>query len=149
MAGCNDPKGGFTSTGFPDVEFSAIKSYGGYAYQDVTIRWNDPTEGFKEATAISILSSNDPSNPFECIFKIEASSYSCKLASGAAGSTVNGRLYKVVEGDTMAIVSKKMYGTTARAADILAANPVPGFTSSLAVADYWLMWPGRILSIPT
>ena len=149
LAYCQDPKGGFTSTGFPDVEFSAIKSGNGYTYQDVTIRWNDPTEGFKEASTASILFANDPSNSFECIFKIEASSYSCKLASGAAGTTVTARLYKVMEGDTMALVSKKMYGTTARASDILAANPVPGFTSTLAVADYWLMWPGRILSIPT
>jgi hypothetical protein len=146
---CQDPAGGFTATSFPDVEFSAIKNDRGYSYQDVTIRWNDPTEGAKEAITTNIISANDPSNTFQCIFSISASSYSCKLANGAAGSTVNARLYKVILGDTMAIVSKKMYGTTARAADILAANPVPGFTSGLAVANYWLMWPGRILTIPT
>jgi hypothetical protein len=70
------------------------------------------------------------------------------LASGAAGPTVTGKLYKVMEGDTMAGISQKMYGTTARAADILAANPVFGFNNTSEVQDYWLMVPGRILTIP-
>jgi hypothetical protein len=74
--------------------------------------------------------------------------YVCSSQDGTPGTPVLAKLYKVVEGDTMASISQKMYGTTARAADILAANPVFGFNNTFEVQDYWLMVPGRILTIP-
>jgi hypothetical protein len=75
--------------------------------------------------------------------------YVCSSQDGTPGTPVLAKLYKVVEGDTMASISQKMYGTTARAADILAANPVFGFNNTFEVQDYWLLVPGRILTIPT
>jgi nucleoid-associated protein YgaU len=82
-------------------------------------------------------------------FSIEATSYSCSTSTaGTAGPTVNARLYRVMEGDTLSGISEKMYGTTARAPEILAANPVFGFNNTTEVQDYWLMVPGRILTIP-
>jgi hypothetical protein len=149
VGGCHFPQSGFTATSFPDVQFSEVKTFGVFTYQDVTITWNDPSTGFRQANSKSIISCTKPgSTDFVCIFSIYVTSYSCKLASGAAGPTVTGKLYKVIEGDTMAGVSEKMYGTTARAADILAANPVFGFNNTSEVQDYWLMVPGRILTIP-
>ena len=150
FAACHGVQGGFTATSFPDVQFGGVQTFGFHTYQDVTITWNDPSAGFQQATSKNIISSTKPGfTDFVCIFSIHITSYSCKLASGAAGPTVTGKLYKVVEGDTMASISQKMYGTTARAADILAANPVFGFNNTFEVQDYWLMVPGRILTIPT
>jgi hypothetical protein len=75
--------------------------------------------------------------------------YVCSSQDGTPGTPVLAKLYKVVEGDSMASISQKAYGTTARAADILAANPVFGFNNTFEVQDYWLLVPGRILTIPT
>jgi phage tail protein X len=71
-----------------------------------------------------------------------AGSYSCSLANGSAGATVTATLYKVAEGDTMAKISQKMYGTTSRAGDIQAANPW------LLGLDNWGLVVGMILTIP-
>ena len=48
-----------------------------------------------------------------------------------------------MEGDSMASISQKMYGTTARANDIKAANPW------LMGLDNWGLVPGTLLTIPT
>jgi nucleoid-associated protein YgaU len=48
-----------------------------------------------------------------------------------------------MEGDTMASISHKMYGTNARANDIKAAN------SWLMGLDNWGLVPGTLLTIPT
>ena len=79
---------------------------------------------------------------------ITETGYICSSQDGTPGTPVLARLYKVVEGDTLAGISQKMYGTTARAADILAANPVFGFNNTFEVQDYWMMVPGRVLTIP-
>jgi hypothetical protein len=56
---------------------------------------------------------------------------------------VTEKLYKVVEGDTMAGISEKMYGTTSRANDVKAAN------TWLMGLDNWGLVPGMVLTIPT
>jgi hypothetical protein len=137
---CNDPQGGFTATGFPSVAFGATQRFGTFTYQDVTITWNDPVHGFSQGFSKNVIS-HDLSD-FTCIFEIYATSYTCKLPSGAAGPTVTGRLYKVMEGDSMASISRKMYGTPARANDIQAANPW------LMGLDNWGLVPGMVLAIP-
>jgi hypothetical protein len=78
--------------------------------------------------------------------------YTCNLPSGQPGTpTTNQRYYTVVEGDALEIISQKMYGTTARANDILTANQVYGnsllYGFTLSGAN-WLMWPGMVLAIP-
>ena len=79
-------------------------------------------------------------------------SYTCNLPSGQPDTPItNQRYYTVVEGDTLGIISQKMYGTTARANDILTANQVYGnsllYGFTLSGAN-WLMWPGMVLAIP-
>jgi len=139
-ASCGGNGGAFTATSFPDISFGPWQTAGIYKYQDVTISWNDPTEGAKQATIKNIISTT---TSFACVAVVAATSYSCKLASGSAGSTVTAKLYKVVDGDSMAIISQKMYGTTARANDIKAAN------TWLMGLDNWGLAPGMVLTIPT
>jgi len=69
--------------------------------------------------------------------------YVCSSQDGTPGTPVLAKLYKVVEGDTMAIISQKAYGTTSRANDIQAANPW------LMGLDNWGLVPGTMLTIPT
>jgi len=143
-----------SSTGFPNVTYignyfppsntaAGAGSPGGWPQYRVD--WNDPTTGGRSEIGRSIPLRDDGR---EGIFSIRATSYSCSTSTGTAGPTVNTRLYRVMEGDTIASISQKMYGTTARAADILAANPVFGFNNTSEVQDYWLLFPGRILTIP-
>jgi len=144
---------GFTATSFPDAVPGAFYTYGIWKIQTWTITWIDPTTGPQTATMDTVISTRPDVTTFEAIFTIVATSYACSTETGTAGSTVSNasgvpKLYRVKEGDTMASISQKMYGTTARAADILAANPVFGFTNTSEVQDYWMMFPGRILTIP-
>jgi len=69
--------------------------------------------------------------------------YVCSSQDGTPGTPVLAKLYKVVEGDSMASISQKAYGTTARANDIKAANPW------LMGLDNWGLVPGTLLTIPT
>jgi hypothetical protein len=106
------------------------------------ISWNDPTTGARSQigngmpfyVGLGQLRGRD--------FAIVATSYSCLTSAGAAGPTVSTRLYKVVEGDSMASISQKMYGTTARANDIKNAN------TWLMGLDNWGLVPGTVLTIP-
>jgi hypothetical protein len=68
--------------------------------------------------------------------------YVCSSQNGTPGTPVLAKLYKVVEGDSMAVISQKIYGTTARANDIKAAN------AWLMGIDNWGLVPGTILTIP-
>ena len=145
----------FTSnTGFPSVTYVGNYFPGNNAagngspggWPRYRVDWNDPATGGRSEIAYSIPMRADGRGGE---FSIQATSYSCSTSTGTAGPTVNEKLYRVMEGDTMASISQKMYGTTARAADILAANPVFGFNNTSEVQDYWLMVPGRILTIPT
>lgn len=93
---------------------------------------------------------NDTTHPK--VVPTSTASYTCNLPSGLPDTPItNQRYYTVVEGDTLEIISQKMYGTTARANDILAANQVYGnsllYGFTLSGAN-WLMWPGMVLAIP-
>jgi hypothetical protein len=68
--------------------------------------------------------------------------YVCSSQDGTPGTPVLAKLYKVVEGDSMAIISQKAYGTASRANDIQAANPW------LMGLDNWGLVPGTLLTIP-
>jgi hypothetical protein len=68
--------------------------------------------------------------------------YICNTADGSPGTPSLSRLYTVVEGDSMASISQKMYGTTARANDIKNAN------TWLMGLDNWGLVPGMVLVIP-
>ena len=94
----------------------------------------------QSASVTSLISVNPAAQDY--IIKVVAGSYSCSLADGSAGATVTATLYKVAEGDTMANISQKMYGTTSRAGDIQAANPW------LLGLDNWGLVVGMILTIP-
>jgi hypothetical protein len=74
---------------------------------------------------------------------ITENGYICSSQDGTPGTPVLAKLYKVVEGDSMAIISQKAYGTTARANDIKAAN------AWLMGLDNWGLVPGTMLTIPT
>jgi hypothetical protein len=69
--------------------------------------------------------------------------YVCSSQDGTPGTPVLAKLYKVVDGDSMASISQKAYGTTARANDIKAAN------AWLMGLDNWGLVPGTLLTIPT
>jgi hypothetical protein len=74
---------------------------------------------------------------------ITENGYICSSQDGTPGTPVLAKLYKVVEGDSMASISQKIYGTTARANDIKAAN------TWLMGLDNWGLVPGMVLTIPT
>jgi hypothetical protein len=143
-----DIGGTWTSTAFPSIRFVESGEYFDTTYQQFEISWYELVfpVGLVTKTVNTVYRKSDGSLVNEV--RLTATSWSCLTSSGTAGPTVAGRLYKVMEGDTMASISQKMYGTTARAADILAANPVFGFNNTSEVQDYWLMVPGRILTIP-
>jgi len=139
----------FTSnTGFPSVTYvgnyfpgnnvAGNGSPGGWPRYRVD--WNDPATGGRSQIAYEIPMRADGRGGE---FSIQATSYSCSTSTGTAGPTVNAKLYRVMEGDTMASISQKMYGTTARANDIKAAN------SWLMGLDNWGLVPGTLLTIPT
>jgi hypothetical protein len=125
---------GFTATDFPTATYVNSGTYFGYAYDLWTVSWQDPVNGAQSQNVHSVISVGE--------FAIQADSYSCTTDTGTPGATVSARLYKVVEGDSMAIISRKMYGTTARANDIKNAN------TWLMGLDNWGLVPGMVLTIP-
>ena len=137
---CNDPDGGFIATGFPDVAFGATQTFGNFTYQDVTITWNDPVYGLRQGYSKNVT--NHALSDFTCIFEIEATSYTCKLPSGAAGPTVAGKLYKVVKGDTLYDIARRYYGDPTRWPEIYDAN------RELIGGDPDLIFPDQVFRIP-
>jgi hypothetical protein len=139
---------GFIATSFPSFEYVQTNIVSAWTVETWRVSWIDPEDGPQVRSVSSVLP-NLPSEPFSCQFAIVATSYSCRTEAGTQGPTVTKKLYTVMEGDTIEKISEKMYGTTARVNDILAANPVYGFNSQIPeVTNYWLLWPGRLLEIP-
>jgi nucleoid-associated protein YgaU len=140
---------GFRATSFPSFDYVRKFDGGTWTIEIWRVEWIDPDDGPQVREVQSIIP-RVPSETFSCVFGIYATSYSCRTEAGTQGPTINKKLYRVTEGDTLEKISQKMYGTTTRVDDILAANPVYGFNSGVPeVTNYWLLWPGRLLEIPT
>jgi hypothetical protein len=142
----------FTATKYPDITYTGTiyPTWGaaaGRAWDEYVITWTDPVNGPQSNASYEIPATPMPGGgTYVGRFSLTANSYSCNLfgpsGTTTAGPTVSGRFYKVVEGDSMAKISQKMYGTTSRANDIRTANP------GLMGLDNWGLWPGLILTIP-
>lgn len=137
----------FTATSFPMVvaepEFELPNIYV-FRFKPFRVSWQDPVLGGQSQVAYGVVDTRNPPLVSEIAFKIIANSYSCKLSDGSTNPTPGpGRLYRVMEGDSMAKISQKVYGTTLRADDIRNAN------QWLMGLDNWGLWPGAVLAIPT
>jgi hypothetical protein len=142
-----DNGGGFSftsSSGFPNVAPGTPYDYGNFRIQPFLVSWTDPTAGSRSEIAIGFYKKTNGST---VAFEIAATSYSCKLDDGSAGSSVSNpsgipRVYQVREGDSFATISTKVYGNSGRASDIKTANP------QLMGLDNWGLVPGLWLTIP-
>jgi nucleoid-associated protein YgaU len=138
---------GFTATSFPNTVPGAFTTYGIWKIQTWTISWTDPTAGPQTATMDTVISTRPDVTTFEAIFTIVATSYACSTETGSAGPTVSNasgvpNLYRTKEGDTMANISQRYYGTPARADDIWNANP------QLMGLDNWALGAQFLLTLP-
>ncbi len=77
----------FIATDFPSFSYVATTTAGIFTVQTWRVRWIDPDNGPQEYEASSVTS-NVPSEPFDCRFTIAATSYSCRLDDGSAGPTL-------------------------------------------------------------
>ena len=138
-----DISGTWTSTAFPSIRFVESGTYFNTTYQQFEVSWYELVfpVGQQTRTINTVYRISDGGLINQA--RVTATSWSCLTSSGTAGPTVAGTRYKVMEGDTMASISQKMYGTTARADDIKAANPW------LMGLDNWGLVPGTLLTIPT
>ena len=136
----------FIATSFPSFSYVGKSSVGIFTVETWRVRWVDPDSGPQEYDASSVTS-NVPSEPFDCPFTIAATSYSCELDDGSAGPTVSNAsgspiLYRTKDGDTMRNISERFYGTPNRAEDIQNANPW------LMGLDNWALGGQFLLTMP-
>jgi len=129
----------FTSTAFPVITYVRKVRFPSDGmliiaeWTEYLATWTDPTAGQQSRTINEV-------NSFK--YKVQINSYVCKTVAGGSAALVNARLYTVREGDSMASISQKMYGTTGRANDIKNAN------TWLMGLDNWGLVPGTVLTIP-
>jgi hypothetical protein len=136
---------GFAARGFPVITNYTTSRYGNWEVEEYTITWTDADTGLAAGGAytagnLKYLPGGGPAYGLE----IAASSYSCSLDDGSAGPTVSNasgvpKLYQTREGDTMASISLRFYGTTGRAADIQAANPWLMGLDNWGLSGQWLL----------
>jgi len=137
---------GFNATSFPSFSYMGKRDVWIYTLEDWRVRWIDPDNGPQERV-VSSVTSNVPSEPFDCPFTIAATSYSCRLDDGSAGPTASNTgpapiLYQTKDGDTMRDISQRFYGTPDRADDIQNANPW------LMGLDNWALGGQFLLTMP-
>jgi hypothetical protein len=139
---------GFIATSYPTVTYAGKfkptqGAAAGLTWDQYDIAWNDPVNGAQSATSFTI-----PSTPvlggstFSAEFSIQANSYSCTTDAGTAGPTISATLRKVIPGDTLWDIARKVYGDPTRWPEIYAAN------TAIIGSDPDLIFPGQVLRIP-
>jgi hypothetical protein len=141
----------FVATSYPTVNYAGKfkPTWGaaaGLTWDQYDIAWNDPVNGAQAATSFTIPPTpriGDPSaTPFSAEFSIQANSYSCTTDAGTAGPTINATLRKVIPGDTLWDIARKVYGDPLRWPEIYAANV------AIIGSNPDLIFPGQVLRIP-